>query len=136
MLEQPAGPALLGEVVERDQDQRLALAGPRQLAGAYQQRPLADALEVLLDLEGLDAAVPRQDLGEPLAQARDVPLPVADLVDQTALGRRAVDLEASQNARLARLTRRSASSTRTGCRIVATMLSAKFSASPLPCAAC
>ena len=54
---------------------------------------LADALEAVLDLERLDGPVLRQDLREQLAQARDVPLAVAELVDQAPLGLRAIDLK-------------------------------------------
>ena len=43
----------------------------------------------------LDGPVLRQDLREQLAQAWDVPLAVAELVDQAPLGLCAIDLNAS-----------------------------------------
>ena len=52
---------------------------------AVEQHDLAaERLEIVLDLEILDGRAARQQLFEQLAQPRDVPLAVADLVDEPA----------------------------------------------------
>jgi hypothetical protein len=79
----------LGNILDGEQDQ-LQLINPTRVEQHY---PMAEGFKIVLDLEALEEVVFRQDFGEQTAQLRDVPLAVAELVDQPALSRSAVNLE-------------------------------------------
>jgi hypothetical protein len=54
---------------------------------------VADLLEVVLDHEVVEGIIAREHLFEELAQTGNVPLAVAELVDEPPLGGGRVDLE-------------------------------------------
>jgi hypothetical protein len=83
----------------------------------------------VLHLELLHGLALRQDLREELAQARDVPLPVAEIVEEAALRLRAPDLKRRVERTVGGRTVRSSLRIRSGCRMVSTMLSARTLAS-------
>ena len=73
-----------GDVFEGQED-AFALALRIGDAARVEQHDLfPDGLELVLDLEVLDRRAARQQLFEQLAQPRDVPLAVAELVDEPA----------------------------------------------------
>ena len=57
----------------------------REAAGVEQHAPRADRREVVLDLEVMDGDLPGDRLLQQRPQAGDVPLAVAEVVDEAAL---------------------------------------------------
>ena len=89
----PFRPALLGDVLDREQKGETVVVGVKQLAGVEEHDAPTQVRELVLDLVALD----RQALGdhrlEQVAQIGDVPLPIAELVERPADGLVATDLE-------------------------------------------
>ena len=75
-----------GDIDDGQQDHLGLLALAVDAPGVEQHGPAPDVLEIMLDLVVLEAAVVRQDVLQEPAQLRDIPLPVAELVDEPALG--------------------------------------------------
>ena len=80
------GPPGRGDVLDGEEDEFRVIAGPTDLAGVQEHPPPADALEVVRDLEVAERAVLGEDVLEEGPQLGDVPLAVAQLVDEPALG--------------------------------------------------
>ena len=91
----------LGDVLDGEQDRRAAIVRLQQPPRVEQHRALADVLELVLHLVVVELVVARQHLLEQPAQLGDVPLAVAQLVQQPAFGLLARDAEAAVE-RLAR----------------------------------
>ena len=79
-------PPPVGHVLDGQQDQPGPAAGRGEPAGVEHHRPAADALELVVHLEVVEVAVPREDLFEQLPQPGDVPLAVPQLEEGPALG--------------------------------------------------
>ena len=69
------------------------VSGPKDLAGVQDERPPTEPLEVVIDLVALDRFVLRDDALEQFPQGRNIPLSVAEIVDQAALGLGLLHLE-------------------------------------------
>ena len=82
----------LGHVLHR-QDQQLAVVARLELAGVEQHHPAADGREGVLELEVVEDGALGDDVLEQGPQVGDVPLAVAQLVDEAALGLRGRDVE-------------------------------------------
>ena len=80
------GPPGRGDVLDGEQDEFRVIAGPTDLAAVQEHPPPADALEVVRDLEVAERVVLGEDVFEERPQLGDVPLAVAQLVDEPALG--------------------------------------------------
>jgi hypothetical protein len=70
-----------GDVLDRDQDHLCPPVLSDQSAGVEQHDLGADSWEVVLDFEVFEVAILRQDLFEQQAQARNVPLAVAQVIE-------------------------------------------------------
>ncbi|MDZ3835857.1 MAG: hypothetical protein U0S49_00590 [Rhodospirillales bacterium] len=75
-------PGALGDVLDGEQDE-LQMIDP---AGVEQHHPAADLLEPVLDDEAVEAVVVREHGLQELAQPGDVPLAVAEFVDEAPPG--------------------------------------------------
>ena len=82
----------LGHVLHR-QDQQLAVVARLELAGVEQHHPAADDREGVLELEVVEDGALGDDVLEQGPQVGDVPLAVAQLVDEAALGLPGRDVE-------------------------------------------
>ena len=80
------GRALLADILDGEQDEAVMIAGAKDLAGVDQHRAPADGRKIMLDLEAFDRCAMRDHALEQSAQRGNVPLPVAEVVDKTALG--------------------------------------------------
>ncbi len=80
----PLGPPPLGHVLEGQQDPVVALL--REPAGVEQHHLVPDVREIVRQLEIVDHRIVWEDLLEQGAQARNVPLPVAQVVEKPAFG--------------------------------------------------
>ena len=69
------------------------VAGPTDLASVEEHPPPPDALECVRDLEVAERAVLGEDVLEERPQLGDIPLAVAQLVDEPALGLLGLDPE-------------------------------------------
>ena len=85
-------PLALGDVLH-GQDQQLAVVARLELAGVQQHHPAADRREGVLQLEVVEDRARGDDVLEERPQVGDVPLAVAQLVDQPALGLAGRDVE-------------------------------------------
>ena len=92
-----------------------------ELAGVEQHHPAPDDREGMLELEVVEDRALGDDVLEEGAQVRDVPLTVAQLVDQAVLGLLGRDVERLVKARLADRTRKVVSRMSSGSRTVSTM---------------
>ena len=75
------------------QDEQLAVVARLELAGVEQHHPPADDREGVLELEVVEDGALGDDVLEQGPQVGDVPLAVAQLVDEAALGLRGRDVE-------------------------------------------
>ena len=75
----------LGHVLHR-QDQQLAVVARLELAGVQEHHPPADDRERVLELEIVEDGTLGDNVLEQRPQVGDVPLAVAQLVDETVLG--------------------------------------------------
>ena len=75
------------------QDQQLAVVARLELAGVEQHHPAADDREGVLELEVVEDGALGDDVLEQGPQVGDVPLAVAQLVDEAALGLLGRDVE-------------------------------------------
>ncbi len=85
-------PPPLGDVLHR-QDQQLAVVARLELARVEQHHPAADGREGVLELEVVEHGALGDDVLEQGPQVGDVPLAVAQLVDEAALGLSGRDVE-------------------------------------------
>jgi hypothetical protein len=83
----------LGDVFDGQQDPLALSLGVVDAPGVDQHGAAAQLLEVVLDLELVDAGALCQDFPEQLAQARDVPLVIAELVEYAPFCLGGSDLE-------------------------------------------
>ena len=72
---------LLGEVVDREQDELVMI----DAASVQHHDATPDLLELVFDLETVEGVVVGQNVFAQFAQLRNVPLPVAKLIDGEAL---------------------------------------------------
>ena len=86
------GPAQLGDVLDRQQDQ-VGAAVARHHLGVEPHAAPADLLEAVLHVVVADLLPLEKGLLQQRSQRGDVPLPVAELVDRPALGLLLDDLE-------------------------------------------
>ena len=73
------------DVLHRQQGQRVLPALPKEPPGVEQHGLPADVLEIVLHLVALEPVVPRPHLLQEPAQLGDVPLTVAEIVEEAAL---------------------------------------------------
>ena len=78
--------ALLADVLDGEQDGAVMVAGAENLARIDQHGAPADGREIVLDLEAFDRCAMRDHALKQRAQRGDIPLPVAEIVNETALG--------------------------------------------------
>ena len=85
--------ALRGDIRDAEQDGPVGAFPVEQLAGIEAHRALAEAGKFMLDLIALHHAVLGNDLFQEHAELRDVPLAVAQRIEQPTLGVLGADLE-------------------------------------------
>ncbi len=73
-------------VLDGEEDQAGVCTNPLNPPGVEQHDLPPDGLEGVRDLEIVERCLLRQNLSEQLPQGRDVPLPVAQVVEQSPLG--------------------------------------------------
>src|SRR5258708_30650237 len=78
----------MSDVLNCQQDHGGAALFSDDLAGVQQDDSHSDAREHMIDLEAIELCVRGKDLFEQGSQGRDVPLPIAQFVDQAAFGLR------------------------------------------------
>ncbi len=88
-----ASSARLRGHVFHGQDQQLAVVARLELAGVQEHHPAADGREGVLELEVVEDGALGDDVFEQGPQVGDVPLAVAQLVDEAALGLPGRDVE-------------------------------------------
>jgi len=80
------GPPAVGDVLDREQNHLGFVPLTPELAGVEDHPPPAEALEDVVDFEVAERVVPGEDLFEECPEPGDVPLAVAQLVDEPAVG--------------------------------------------------
>ena len=86
--------ALLADILDRTQDGAVVIvAGVEDLTRVDQHGALANRREVVLDLEPLDGCTVRNHAFKQDAKSRNIPLPVAEVVDHATFGFRAAGPE-------------------------------------------
>jgi hypothetical protein len=75
----------LGDIFDGEKDQARLAVRLEHTASIEAHRPRSDRRELVLDLEVLDDAVPRQDLHQQRPKLRDVPLAVPGVEQALAL---------------------------------------------------
>lgn len=88
-LDQPART----DVGKGEENGFTALIGIDDLAGIQQHGPVSDARKIMLDLKAVHRRLSGNDGFEQCAQGGDVPLPVAEQIQQAPARLRLVDLE-------------------------------------------
>jgi hypothetical protein len=78
--------ALLADILDGKQNGAVMVAGMKDFPGIDQHRAPADGREIVLDLEPFDRRTMGDHALEEGAKRGDVPLPVSEVVDMTALG--------------------------------------------------
>ncbi len=78
-------PPALAHVLDGEKDQIRVVALWREPAGVEQHGPLPDSGEGVLNLEVFNGMAVAQDLGQQRPQLRDVPLTIAQFVEESAL---------------------------------------------------
>ena len=86
------GSPALGHVLHR-QDQQLSVMARLELAGVEQHHPTPDSRERMLELEVVEDRALGDDILEKRPQVGDIPLAVAQLIDQAVFGLLGRDLE-------------------------------------------
>jgi hypothetical protein len=81
-----AGGAFLADILDGKQNGAVIIARTEYLAGVDQHRALTDCREIMLDLEPFDRGTVGDHALKQRAQRRDIPLPVSEIVNKTALG--------------------------------------------------
>ena len=87
------GSPAFGDVLGGQQDEFRLLVRPPDLAAVQDHPPSADALEDVVHLEVAERALLGEDLFQERSKSGDIPLPVAEFVDETALSHFAGDTE-------------------------------------------
>ena len=78
--------AFLADILDGQQDRTVMVAGAENLACIDQHRAPADGREIVLDLEPFDRGAMWDHAFQQGAQRRNIPLPVSEVVNETALG--------------------------------------------------
>ena len=78
--------AFLADILDGEQDEAVMVAGAENLARIDQHGAPANGREIVLDLEAFDRRAMRDHAFEQSAQRGNIPLPVAEVVDQAAFG--------------------------------------------------
>jgi len=78
--------ATLGDVFYRKQQSYVGVSFVEYLTGVEEHYTPSDRWKFVLDLVGLDSSVFRDYVFQKIPQRRDVPLAIAQLVEQSALG--------------------------------------------------
>ena len=79
------GLSVFGDVFDGEEDEFGAVPPLAEAAGVEQHRPPADAFKLVVYFKIVEVAVSRKDLLQQHPQARDVPLAVAQVVEEPAL---------------------------------------------------
>src|ERR1700730_3156498 len=81
-----ASGTFLTDILNRKQDEPVMIAGPKYLSGVDQHGSPTNRRKIVLDLEPLHGCAMGDDALKESAQRGNIPLPISEVVNETALG--------------------------------------------------